>query len=207
MRAPGETQALAWSPARVAAIAVLCACAAPILVIGLYQRESFATSAAIAALAALLLALVRQPLCGTEQLLRELVRWGALWLVLGLALEPFEGGIKKVPGTLSYWFALAGNSAWLLGSSVALIEGLGLARRFGWLAEIGQNPLVAYVIFTLALDPLIDFIPGMSEFLRHSPAELLVRSALSVALVAGLVRELTQRLIPSPRFTTRAQRE
>ncbi len=195
MRAPrsGAPESAHWSERRVFALAALCGAAAPVLVLGLYLREVFATALAIFALCAAALALVRAPGSEDERLLRDLCRWGVLWLVLGMLLEPFEGGIKKVPGTLSYYFTLAGNAAWLLCALVAVVDVQGRQRGVRWLVDVGQNPLVAYVIFTLCLDPLIDWIPGMGDFLRGSPEELLVRSLLSVALVAGLVRELTRR--------------
>ena len=192
MDAP-QAGARAWSGARVAALAALCLCAAPVLVVGLYQRAVLATALAIFALCAVLLALVRQPGSAGERLLHDLVRQAALWLVLGMLLEPFEGGIKKVPGTLSYYFAASGNTALLLGAGVAVIDVLGKQRYARWLVAVGQNPLVTYVLFSLFLDQVIDLIPGMSGFLRGSPAELLLRSALCVALVAGIAGALTRR--------------
>jgi predicted acyltransferase len=182
-----------WSRTRVQALVASCALVSPLLVLGLYSREVFATALASFALGALVLWLVRAPGSEAERVLRDLIRAGVLWLVLGMLLEPFQGGIKKVPGTLSYYFALAGNTALLLAALFALAELLGVRRGLATLVEIGQNPLLAYVIFTLFLDPLLDLLPGMSGFLRGSPAELLVRSLLSVLLVAGLVRELTRR--------------
>jgi predicted acyltransferase len=191
---PGEgASAPAWGAHRVAALALCCALASPILVVGLYQRRTLATALAIFALCAVVLAFVREPAHEDERLLRDLCRWGALLLAAGMLLEPFQGGIKKVPATLSYYFALAGNSAWLLAALVALTGRLGLRQRLAWLVEVGQNPLIAYVLLTLFLEPALDFIPGMGDFLRGSPAELLVRSLLSLALVAGIVRELTRR--------------
>jgi predicted acyltransferase len=177
----------------VRALAASCALVSPLLVLGLYSREVFATALASFSLGALALWLVRAPDSESERVLRDLIRAGVLWLVLGMLLEPFQGGIKKVPGTLSYYFALAGNTALLLAALFALAEVLGVRRGLATLVEIGQNPLVAYVIFTLFLDPLLDLLPGMEGFLRASPSELLVRSLLSVLLVAGVVRELTRR--------------
>lgn len=145
MHGEASPDASGWSAPRTAALALCCALASPVLVIGLYARETLATALAIFALASAVLALVRAPQSQDERLLRDLCRLGALLLAAGMLLEPFQGGIKKVPGTLSYWFALAGNSAWLLAALVACVERLGLRRPLSWLVAVGQNPLVAYV--------------------------------------------------------------
>lgn len=194
-RAPAQGSPARWSAARADAIAAVGASFAPVLVVGLYGRWVLATALAVFALCGIELALVREPGSDTERLVRDLCRWGALWLVLGMLLEPFEGGIKKVPGTLGYYFTTLGNAWMLLTSLIALIELRGLRRWVRPLVEIGQNPLVAYVIFTLFLEQILDLVPGMDELLVGSPAQLLLRSLLSVGMVALLVRELTRQRV------------
>jgi hypothetical protein len=195
MRAPAALESARWSAPRAGAIAALGASFAPVLVVGLYNRWVFATALAVFALCGVELALAREPGSDSERLVRDLCRWGALWLVLGMLLEPFEGGIKKVPGTLGYYFSTVGNTLMLLGSLCALAELLGQRRWLRPLIEIGQNPLLAYVIFTLFLEQILDLIPGMDELLVGSPTQLMLRSLLSVGLVALLVRELTRQRV------------
>jgi predicted acyltransferase len=184
-----------WSRVRCAALAGLGGCFGPVLVVGLYQRWVLATALVVLALCGVALALVREPSSDTERLVRDLCRSGALWLVLGMLLEPLEGGIKKVPGTLAYYFTTLGHTLMLLTSLFALSELLGKKAWVRTLVEIGQNPLVGYVLFTLCLEQLVDLIPGMDEILSGSPAQLLVRSAIYVVAFVLIVRELTRREI------------
>ncbi len=185
-----------WSGARLRLLACLGIAFTPLLVVGLTQRRVVETTLLAMGLCAGGLALVRRPASAAERAARGLYLWSAFWLVLGLTLEPFEGGIKKVPGTLSYYFALSGNTGMLL---VALIAGLDLrAKPPRWarlLIDVGQNPMLCYVTFTLLLNPALDLIPPLGALLTGSPAELLLRSLLSVALVAVLVQQLTRRRI------------
>jgi len=39
--------------------------------------------------------LLKHPATPTERLYRSLFNWGIYWMVLGLFLEPYEGGIRK----------------------------------------------------------------------------------------------------------------
>jgi predicted acyltransferase len=195
LRAPAPDPLPRWSAGRSCAIAALGASVAPVLVVGLYNRWVPATALAVFALCGIELALVREPGSDTERLVRDLCRWGALWLVLGVLLEPFEGGIKKVPGTLSYYFSTLGNAWMLLTALLAVAELQAVRRWLRPLAEIGQNPLVAYVIFTLFLEQILDLVPGMDEVLTSSSTELMLRSLLCVGAVALLVRELTRQRV------------
>ena len=47
-------------------------------------------------------------------LLRGLLGWSLFWLLLGLAFEPFEGGIRKDRATLSYYFVTSGLAGFVL---------------------------------------------------------------------------------------------
>jgi len=77
--------------------------------------------------------------------LATLVAWGSCWLVLGLVLEPYQGGIKKDSATFSYFFVTSGMSLFLLASLTVWIDLLGLRRAFYLLIANGQNPMIAYV--------------------------------------------------------------
>lgn len=91
----------------------------------------------------------------SEKLLRALWGWGALWLLLGLAFEPYENGIKKDRATMSYYFVTSGLAFITL---IAFIVAIDLARRrvgFRLLIATGQNPLVAYAGVQSLLPPLL----------------------------------------------------
>ena len=116
---------------------------------------------------------------------RAVLLWGLLWLALGCLLEPFEGGIKKDPYTLSYLFVTSGLA------SFGLIGFIQFPLRL--FATVGQNPLLAYQAVTvlipslwpLALAPWLRFLPdtGWPGLL-----ETLVKTLLLVALIAGFSR-------------------
>jgi ATP/ADP translocase len=84
-----------------------------------------------------------------------LTRYGLFFLLMGLVLEPFEGGIKKDPSTFSYYFMTTGFGFLILVLSKDL-SGINWLRaiRF-WFAGLGKNPLVAYVAGSLLILPLL----------------------------------------------------
>jgi predicted acyltransferase len=89
------------------------------------------------------------------QLLKSLFGWGAVWLMLGLAFEPFEGGIKKDRATLSYYFVTSGLAFMLLVSLRVALEHSGWRRGWGLVVATGQNPLVAYAGVQSLVPPLL----------------------------------------------------
>jgi predicted acyltransferase len=187
---PEQRERPGRSRARLLLFAGVAAAFPPVLVVGLTGRWIAGTTAVAVALVAAGLALVRRPAGASERLLRQLFLWGAFWLLLGLVLEPFEGGIKKVPGTLSYYFAAGGSALMLLVAMVAAVDLLGERRASRVLVEVGQNPMLCYVTYTAFLNPLLDLV---APFEPSSAGAALVRSLLLVAIVAALVRQATRR--------------
>ena len=119
--------------------------------VGLKSRVVVETTVACVILCALAWWLNRN----ASPLLRQLIGYGIFFLLLGLALEPFEGGIRKDRGTLSYYFVTSGLAFF---SISALHIVLDLAKRqFGFklLIASGQNPLVAYAGVNGLLIPLL----------------------------------------------------
>jgi predicted acyltransferase len=78
-----------------------------------------------------------------------------LWLAIGLAFEPFEGGIKKDRATLSYYFVTSGLAVFTLVALMVLIESQKLRVGFRLMIATGQNPLVAYAGVHGLLTPLL----------------------------------------------------
>lgn len=102
--------------------------------------------------------LFREPRRPLEILLRRLYGWGVLWLVVGLLLEPYQGGIKKDHATISYHFVTSGLAVFALVFFSVIIDGLG---RRGWLRlliDSGQNPMIAYVGIRNLLPPLLGLL-------------------------------------------------
>jgi len=136
-----------------------------------------------------------RPVTPTERMMRSLYLWAAIWLTMGLFLEPFEGGIKKVPETLSYFFTVTGTTSMLLVALTGIIDALERRRWVSVLIDVGHNPLLCYVLFTVFLNSLFELIPPLRSVLQSSPALSLVRSAINVVIVVAVVRYVSRRRI------------
>lgn len=109
-------------------------------------------------------------------------------VLLGLLLEPLQGGIRKDPSTLSYQVLTAGLSALLLVALQAV-------RGFGIAAALGRNPMLAYVAGSLCVLPLLQ-LTGLLPFwssLNGSAAEALLKGLLFTGAVAALTLAANRR--------------
>ncbi|NDF98897.1 MAG: DUF5009 domain-containing protein, partial [Chitinophagia bacterium] len=92
---------------------------------------------------------------GTAVALQQMVKTGLLLLLIGLLLEPYEGGIKKDPSTFSYYFVCSGLAFLLLPLLQMLFEMRITCTMLGWLSDVGKNPMLAYVTGSLLLLPVL----------------------------------------------------
>jgi predicted acyltransferase len=184
-----------WTTGRLVRLAALGAVLSPVLVVGLYNRWVAVTTMLVLGILAGAIMLVRRPATPDERLLRRLVLWGAFWLTLGLVLEPYQGGMKKVPGTFSFYFAMGGNALFLLTSLVIVLDVLGRRKWLRPLSDLGRNPMLGYAIFLVFLDPLLDLISPLDTVLRGSPAQTLARGVIDVVLAVVAVLYLTRKRI------------
>lgn len=110
-------------------------------------------------------------------------------LVLGLLMEPLQGGIRKDPSTFSYQVLGAGLSLLLMLALPALPQ-----RLLRGLAIHGRNPLLAYVAGALLLTPLLKLMglyPAWAGLNGTAPLALLkgvLFTGLVVAVVLGAQR-------------------
>ena len=88
---------------------------------------------------------------------------GCYLLLLGLCLEPYEGGIKKDPSTFSYYFMTTGYGCWALFLIKDLLVGKTVAWLHQFLAALGRNPLVAYATGSLCILPVF-YLLGFSPY-------------------------------------------
>lgn len=112
-------------------------------------------------------------LAGGWIVLRRSSDYGALWgklftigafmLLLGLAIEPFEGGIKKDPVTFTYLFTTSGLSFMTLIFFSIICDFFRWHKGTAFLVMTGQNPMVAYVAVSLLILPLLQ-ICGVWEY-------------------------------------------
>jgi predicted acyltransferase len=197
MREPATSavEPAGWGRGRILLLALLAAAFTPIAVIGLYNRWVPETTQLTVALIIGGAFLVHAPRTSGERLLRQLFLWAGAWLLFGLLLDPAEGGIAKVPDTLSYFFTVSGLTMMLLVCLSALVDLLGRTGFARPMIEVGQNPMLCYVLFTVLLNSIFELIAPLRTVLRASPGEAILRSLLTVILVVIIVQAMTRRRV------------
>ncbi|HEY3863786.1 MAG TPA: DUF5009 domain-containing protein [Verrucomicrobiae bacterium] len=144
LRLQSEAAAPSWSAGRNAALAAYMLAFIPVALAGLKSRWLPGTPLALFAMLFAGWPLVKNAASPAERLYKRLFLWGAYWLVLGLVLEPYEGGIKKDRATISYYFVTCGLTHCLL---ISLSIAMDVFKKARWLRvfiETGQNPMIAY---------------------------------------------------------------
>lgn len=100
--------------------------------------------------------IILKRLTGYGTLWRNLFIIGAFMILLGLAIEPFEGGIKKDPVTFSYLFTTSGLSFMTLIFFSIICDFFRCHKGTAFLVMSGQNPMVAYVADNLLIFPILN---------------------------------------------------
>ncbi|NEQ72929.1 MAG: DUF5009 domain-containing protein [Okeania sp. SIO2C9] len=144
-----------WPASRFFIIAVLMLTIDLVLLIGLQSRLVLETSLISGVLCASGWLLFQQPSNQIESLLNKLYSWGIYWLALGLAFEPFQGGVKKDSATLSYFFITTGMSIFLLILFTVVRDYFQQKNILKLFIYNGQNPMIAYVVFGNLLLPIL----------------------------------------------------
>jgi predicted acyltransferase len=144
-----------WPDAKIWIVCALGPVLVLVLLIGMKGRWVVETTIASIAICALAWSILRRAESDANKLLRALAGWGIFWLLLGLAFEPFEGGIKKDRATMSYYFVTSGLAFFLLASLIVAIDLCGIRLGFKTLIATGQNPMVAYAGAQSLLQPIL----------------------------------------------------
>ena len=150
----------------------------------LYQRDLLLNLVASVALCGWLVLAVRNG----STLDRRLAHAGIYALLLGLALEALEGGIRKDSSTFSYYGVTTALAFLALLVFRYLGTAAGTVRVTNFLAVQGRNPLLAYVAGSLVVLPvmrLTGLYPHWSALNWHWAAGSL-KGIVFTALVAGL---------------------
>lgn len=157
-------------------LAAACLAMLASVVIGLYMRHWTATLLAVVALAAVIVAV------SARREWRQLFALGIFLLLLGLAFEPYEGGIQKGVATLSYYLVGAGAGCITLLLLLAL-PGAAIAPFVG----AGQNPLLAYTALHTLVTPLLTLagIQPLLGRLTAAPVPGVLRALLLTAVVCA----------------------
>ena len=146
---------VSWSKRRFHSIIAFVLALCLILLIGLQARWLWQTTLLSVVLCGASYLLFVNPITETERLLRDFYVWGIYLLGLGLLFEPFEGGIKKDPPTMSYYFVTAGMAFLMLIAFTIIIDVLNQQKWVQLLIDNGQNPMIAYVGFANLLWPIL----------------------------------------------------
>ncbi len=166
-----------------------------ILLLGLQTRLILPTTIIVLIFCILIWLLLDKPTNASEQLITTLYRWGVYWLVLGLMFEPFEGGIKKDPPTMSYFFVTAAISIFLLIALTILIDILQQKKWINLLLQFlidnGQNPMIGYVGVANFIWPILG-ITGAYQWIAENTKtpSLGIFRALIYTIVLGLLVQL-----------------
>lgn len=115
-------------------------------------------------------------------------------LLIGLITEPMEGGIKKDPATISYFFVTSAMAAMTL--LIAMILEMRFGRRFKALEACGANPMFAYVAAGHLLTPVLTLcclIEPLNEFCWEGPWLAFSRGVLFAILVIAVTYPLTRK--------------
>ncbi len=136
-----------------------------------------------------------------ETFLRRLFIWGAYCLVLGLVLEPYEGGIKKDHPTVSYYFVTTGLAIFTLMAFTVITDWPGKKRWMRLLVNTGQNPMIAYAGITNLLPPVLGVIgleTLIQDFIKPLPSAPwfgVLYACIKMVLLALAVSFCTRRKI------------
>lgn len=125
------------------------------LLIGLQSRLVWQTVLLSLGFCLLSWLLLVKPHNTTENLIKSFYQWGVYYLTLGLFFEPFEGGIKKDPSTMSYYFITTAIAFFILIIFTIFIDIFKGKRYLQLLIDNGQNPMIAYVGFANLLWPIL----------------------------------------------------
>ncbi|NMC81374.1 MAG: DUF5009 domain-containing protein [Armatimonadetes bacterium] len=197
MREPaGDEKHPAFGPERLLLLGLFGVYLTVVSLVGLLNRHVAETFVVSALILALMLWLVRGPKTASERLLRSLTQWGVYCLMLGLLLEPYEGGIKKDPATLSYYFVCSGLAIGLL-ITFTIIGDLARKRWLALLSLNGQNPMIAYIATGALIQPIL-FLTGINPWINtlvREPWQALLHSIAVVLLGALVVAVCSRRKI------------
>lgn len=118
--------------------------------------------------------------------MRNLLLWSIFWLMLGLVFEAYQGGIKKDPSTLSYFFLTSGLAGFSILAFKTYEPIFRPAKLLGFAGITGMNPMLGYVAAAYLIMPLLYFVqilPWMDQWHTHWPWWGLLRGVILTALM------------------------
>ncbi len=144
-----------WDSKRMFSISAVMVIINVAVVAGLEAQWVFGTTVISVFLCMVGWQLLKTPVSPNERLLNTLYKWGVYWFLLGMFFEPYEGGIKKDPSTLSYYFVTSGLAIFALMAMIIFVDVFQKKKGFAFLIDSGQNPMVAYAGINSLILPLL----------------------------------------------------
>ncbi|BAY24805.1 hypothetical protein NIES2100_46020 [Calothrix sp. NIES-2100] len=135
-----------------------------VLLVGLQGRWIWQTTIVSLAICAASWLLFAHPENDIDNLLKQFYQWGVYWLLLGLFVEPFQGGIHKDPSTYSYYFITSAIAIFLLIIFTIVIDIFEQKKWLQLLIDNGQNPMIPYVAFANLLWPVLQ-LTGLEDWI------------------------------------------
>jgi len=125
----------------------------------------------------------------------KIVRFASFFLILGLCLEPFEGGIKKDVSTFSYYFVTVGLSIYILLFFMVFLDIKNRVKYFPLLVENGQNPMFAYVGMMNLIYPVLAImnLDLLTNKYFIDPWMGLFRGVIYTVILAWITAKLTKK--------------
>lgn len=194
LRERREDEQWTWSSPRLGLLAALGVVLMLVELVGLQARWVELTTVVTAGLVGISFYVTRQPSSHTEKFFRQLICWGSYWLLLGLAFEPYEGGIKKDPNTMSYFFVTSGLALFLIVSFTVVLDVWKAKCGAQLLVANGQNPMIAYVGMGHLILPVLQLTGVMPLLEKITPGAWLgtLRGLALTLLLAWVVALFTK---------------
>jgi predicted acyltransferase len=142
------------------------------------------------------MALVQKACSEKEKVVSQCFHWGAGFLVIGLLLEPFGGGIKKDHATLSYFLVTPGLGFMMVGSLTSLFDLVRAGRWMRTISQCGANPIFGYLATTNlvgALSALLYYGPFISNRFTDPWTLAFLQGGVMTATVAIVTAAFTRR--------------
>lgn len=149
-----EAQAV-WKDKAYSLLALLLACLLVSNLVLLFSRELVINMIVTVTLLGCCWMLIKRTALFQNVLIKNFFLAGSYALLLGLFFEAYEGGIKKDRSTYSYYFVTSGLAFFGFLIIAALPKVFVGNRIFTFLSKTGQNPMMAYVLGSLLLVPLL----------------------------------------------------
>lgn len=186
-----------WPRSYLIGIIVLMLAFHGLMLVGLFERWVTETVILSVVMIGFGYVLFRNPVNETGRVLQQLFYIGSFCILLGLAFEPYEGGIRKDHATVSYYFINCGLATYLLIALTIIIDIFKTQKVLNLLVYAGQNPMMAYVALSNLIMPVF-IITGVDSVFRsitQTPWLGALRAGIYVLILAYVVGWFARRKV------------